>query len=70
MQKTPYVFPIIGGRKIEHLHQNIEALEVALTPEHIKYIEDVVPFKHGFPYDFFVSVHGVLVLLHSLIVFS
>lgn len=24
MQKTPYVFPIIGGRKTEHLLANIE----------------------------------------------
>ena len=22
MQKAPFVFPIIGGRKVEHLHQN------------------------------------------------
>ncbi|VDB94324.1 unnamed protein product [Peniophora sp. CBMAI 1063] len=49
MQKTPYVFPIIGGRKVEHLRSNIGALEVALTPEHIKTIESVVPFDVGFP---------------------
>ncbi|KAF8895210.1 Aldo keto reductase [Infundibulicybe gibba] len=35
MQKVPYVFPIIGGRKVEHLLSNIEALEIALTDEHI-----------------------------------
>ncbi|KAI0074921.1 aryl-alcohol dehydrogenase [Panus rudis PR-1116 ss-1] len=49
MQKTPYVFPIIGGRKIEHLHANIEALEIALTPDHIKYLESILPFDLGFP---------------------
>ncbi|KAL1948551.1 hypothetical protein VTO73DRAFT_12626 [Trametes versicolor] len=49
MQKTPYVFPIIGGRKVEHLHANIEALNIALTPEHIKRIEGAVPFELGFP---------------------
>ncbi|KAI0077418.1 Aldo/keto reductase [Panus rudis PR-1116 ss-1] len=49
MQKTPYVFPIIGGRKVEHLHANIEALEIALTPEHIKYLESILPFDKGFP---------------------
>ncbi|KAI0752178.1 Aldo/keto reductase [Fomes fomentarius] len=36
MQKTPYVFPIVGGRTIEHLYQNIQALDVALSDEHIK----------------------------------
>ncbi|KZV64738.1 Aldo/keto reductase [Peniophora sp. CONT] len=53
LQKTPYVFPIIGGRKVEHLHANIEALEIALTKEHIKQIESVVPFDIGFPHNFF-----------------
>jgi len=49
MQKAPYVFPIIGGRKVEHLEANLEALEIALTPEHIKYLESIVPFDPGFP---------------------
>ncbi|CAL1709975.1 unnamed protein product [Somion occarium] len=53
MQKAPYVFPIIGGRKIEHLHQNLEALNIALTPEHIKYLESILPFDLGFPYNNF-----------------
>ena len=55
MQKAPFVFPVIGGRKIEHLHQNLEALEIALTDEHIKYIESILPFELGFPYNVFVS---------------
>ncbi|KAK7689881.1 hypothetical protein QCA50_006520 [Cerrena zonata] len=49
MQKAPYVFPIIGGRKVEHLHQNIESLDIALTPEHIQYLESILPFDLGFP---------------------
>jgi len=49
MQKAPYVFPIIGGRKVEHLQANLEALEIVLTPEHIKYLESIVPFEAGFP---------------------
>ncbi|KDR81932.1 hypothetical protein GALMADRAFT_221816 [Galerina marginata CBS 339.88] len=36
MQKTTYVFPIIGGRKVEHLLSNIEALDISLTDEQIK----------------------------------
>ncbi|KAK7678072.1 hypothetical protein QCA50_013481 [Cerrena zonata] len=49
MQKTPYVFPIIGGRKIEHLKQNLEGLDVVLTQEHITYLESILPFDLGFP---------------------
>ncbi|KAK3318643.1 norsolorinic acid reductase [Apodospora peruviana] len=29
MRKTPYVFPIVGGRKVEHLKGNIEALTLS-----------------------------------------
>ncbi|KAF8998538.1 Aldo/keto reductase [Cyathus striatus] len=49
MQKTPFVFPIIGGRKIEHLKANIEALDISLSKEQIKYLESIVPFDLGFP---------------------
>lgn len=50
MQKTPNVFPIIGGRKVEHLLANVEALSITLAPEHIKYLESIIPFDVGFPY--------------------
>lgn len=47
-----YVFPIVGGRKVEHLKGNIEALGVELTPEEIDEIEDTEPFDVGFPQSF------------------
>ncbi|CAI4049423.1 hypothetical protein N7582_004663 [Saccharomyces uvarum] len=50
--KAKHVFPLIGGRKIEHLKQNIEALSIKLTPEQIEYLESVVPFDIGFPSNF------------------
>ena len=49
MHKTPYVFPIIGGRNIEHLKGNIEALTLKLTDEDIKEIESAKVFDRGFP---------------------
>ncbi|KAL4248160.1 NADP-dependent oxidoreductase domain superfamily protein [Abortiporus biennis] len=52
MQKAPYVFPIIGGRKIEHLQANLEALELRLEKSHIEYLESIIPFDKGFPYGF------------------
>ena len=55
LQKTPYVFPIIGGRKVEHLHANIEAISIALSKEQIQYIESIIPFDLGFPTNIFVS---------------
>ena len=55
MQKTTYVFPIIGGRKAEQLESNIGALDVALSDEQIKFLEDVLTFDKGFPDSYIVS---------------
>jgi len=63
MQKTAYVFPIIGGRKVEHLLANVEALSIVLTDEHIKYIESVVDFDPGFPNTMIVSLSNLFVAL-------
>ncbi|KAJ7683563.1 NADP-dependent oxidoreductase domain-containing protein [Mycena rosella] len=49
MQKVPYCFPIIGGRKVEHLMSNLEALDVSLSKEQIAFLESVIPFDPGFP---------------------
>ncbi|CDO77141.1 hypothetical protein BN946_scf184657.g16 [Trametes cinnabarina] len=49
MQKVPYVFPIIGGRKVEHFQGNLSALDFSLSDEHLKRIESVQPFDMGFP---------------------
>ncbi|PBK87963.1 Aldo/keto reductase [Armillaria gallica] len=49
MHKTPYVFPIIGGRKVEHLEANLKALDISLSKEQIEYLESTVPFDPGFP---------------------
>eukprot|EP00026_Physarum_polycephalum_P010475 Phypoly_transcript_10639.p1 GENE.Phypoly_transcript_10639~~Phypoly_transcript_10639.p1 ORF type:complete len:417 (+),score=85.80 Phypoly_transcript_10639:80-1252(+) len=50
--KTPYVFPILGARKVEQIKGNIEALEnVSLTPEEVKELEDASPLDLGFPHD-------------------
>ena len=58
MQKTPYVFPIVGGRKVEHLMDNIAALNITLTPEQVKFLEDALPFKPGFPHEMIVSKYA------------
>ncbi|KAI0466825.1 norsolorinic acid reductase [Xylaria cf. heliscus] len=52
MHKTPYVFPIIGGRTVEHLKDNIKALTLSLSEEDIKEIESAAPFDLGFPNNF------------------
>ncbi|KAJ7479824.1 NADP-dependent oxidoreductase domain-containing protein [Mycena latifolia] len=54
MQKVPYCFPIVGGRKVEHLLSNVEALDISLSNDQIAFLESVVPFEPGFP----VSIIG------------
>ena len=49
MHKAPYVFPIVGGRSIDHLKGNIEALALELSTEEIKEIEAAGDFDAGFP---------------------
>ncbi|KAF4780627.1 aryl-alcohol dehydrogenase AAD14 [Colletotrichum scovillei] len=50
--KAPNVIPIVGGRKVEHLKANIDALRIKLTDEQITFLESVKPFDVGFPGNF------------------
>jgi hypothetical protein len=52
MQKTPYVFPIVGGRKLEHLKGNIAGLSLDLSETDMKDIEEANSFDIGFPMNF------------------
>lgn len=55
MHKTPYVFPIIGGRKVEHMLDNAKALDISLSAEQMKYLEGLLEFDVGFPGTMVVS---------------
>ncbi|KAK9426897.1 NADP-dependent oxidoreductase domain-containing protein [Lipomyces doorenjongii] len=57
MHKAPYVYPIVGGRKLEHLKGNIEALSVELTDDDIEEIETAYPFDVGFPMSMLFGLH-------------
>ncbi|KAJ6139837.1 hypothetical protein N7471_006323 [Penicillium samsonianum] len=52
MRKAPYVVPIVGGRKVEHLLGNIEGLGVDLSDEDLREIEGAYEFDVGFPMNF------------------
>lgn len=52
MQKTTYVFPIVGGRKTEHIAGSIDALSVALSEKEVEEIETAYEFDPGFPHTF------------------
>ena len=50
--KFPNVFPIVGGRKVEHLQENIKALSIRLTEKQVEFLESVKPLDVGFPVNF------------------
>ncbi|KAF4627185.1 hypothetical protein G7Y89_g10969 [Cudoniella acicularis] len=52
LSKAPNVFPLVGGRRVEHLQDNIQALKVKLTTKQIEYLESVKPLDVGFPSNF------------------
>ncbi|KAF7337908.1 Aryl-alcohol dehydrogenase [Mycena venus] len=58
LHKAPFVYPIIGGRKVEHLMANIEALDITLTKEQMAYIDGILPFDKGFPAKLLVQYGG------------
>lgn len=56
--KAPYVYPIVGGRKVEHLKGNIEALSLQLSDEEIDDIDSAINFEVGFPMSFLFEFAG------------
>ncbi|KAF8579305.1 Aldo/keto reductase [Ramaria rubella] len=55
LQRSLYVFPIVGGHKVVHLLDNIKAVDLHLSEEQIKYLEAQTMFDPGFPYTVFGS---------------
>lgn len=49
MHKYPYVYPIVGCRKVDYLKANIEALKIELSRAEIDEIENAISFDLGFP---------------------
>lgn len=65
LQSQPYVFPIVGGRKVEHLKDNIEALTIHLSEAEIKDLHDAGQFDIGWPHNFIGQEPGGMFLIKS-----
>ncbi|KAH8647710.1 NADP-dependent oxidoreductase domain-containing protein [Xylariales sp. PMI_506] len=52
MQKAPYVFPLVGCRKVDYVKDFVGALKVDLDEEDILEIEKAYYFDPGFPHSF------------------
>ncbi|NES08186.1 MAG: aldo/keto reductase, partial [Okeania sp. SIO2F4] len=47
------VIPIIGARKISHIEDNLQCVDVKLSPEQIQQLDRVSQIELGFPHNFF-----------------
>lgn len=54
MHKTPRVFPMVGGRKVQHLKDNIEALDISLSKQQMDYLDGLNPIDLGWPLNLIV----------------
>ncbi|KNG83771.1 sterigmatocystin biosynthesis dehydrogenase stcV [Aspergillus nomiae NRRL 13137] len=52
VRKAPYVFPIVGVRKVEHLMGVEPAVHISLTDAEVNAIENAYEFDPGFPHTF------------------
>lgn len=58
LHKAPYVFPLAGQRRVDHLLANVTALSIKSAPEEIRELETVIPFDVGFPMNFLFGGHA------------
>jgi diketogulonate reductase-like aldo/keto reductase len=47
------VIPIIGARKLSQLHDNLASLEVTLSPDQLKTLDEASHVDLGFPYELY-----------------
>ena len=47
--------PILGASKLEQLHANLNSLEICLTPEQLRMLDESSALDPAFPYGIFTS---------------
>src|SRR5258707_15266870 len=49
------VIPIIGARKLSQLQHNLASLDLTLTPDQLKTLDEASRIELGFPHDLYVK---------------
>lgn len=55
LQRPLTCIPIIGGRKLAQIEDNLKSVEFELTPQQIKRLDEVSRIELGFPHEFLSS---------------
>ncbi len=50
--QSPHIIPIIAGRKVSQIKDNLESLSLTLPEEHLLALNEVSKIEMGFPHDF------------------
>jgi len=53
MQQGFSSIPIVGATKLSQLEDNLKTVDVELSPDHLKRLDEVSAIQLGFPGDFF-----------------
>jgi aryl-alcohol dehydrogenase-like predicted oxidoreductase len=53
MQQGFHCIPIVGATKLEQLHDNLKTVDVTLSEDHLKRLDEVSAIELGFPGEFF-----------------
>jgi aryl-alcohol dehydrogenase-like predicted oxidoreductase len=54
-QQPQTIIPILGGRQVEQIQQNLACLDFELTPAHMEQLDQVSTIELGFPHTFLQS---------------
>ncbi len=49
---------LLGARTLEQLRENLDAVTVELSPEHLQDLDQVSAIELGFPHDFLAQVRA------------
>ncbi|KAH8587365.1 NADP-dependent oxidoreductase domain-containing protein [Bisporella sp. PMI_857] len=58
LQKTPYVFPIVGARTVEHVEAFADGLSIEMSQQDLDFIDGAIPFNPLFPMTFLYEFGG------------
>jgi aryl-alcohol dehydrogenase-like predicted oxidoreductase len=58
LQRPAVTSVIFGARSVAQLDDNLKAAELALSPSHVKALDDASAFELGYPYEFMARVQS------------
>ena len=58
--QSPALIPIIAGRQVSQITDNLACLDIALSSEQLRRLDDVSRTPRGFPLDFLVEARSLV----------